>query len=197
MQPTDNYRKYRARNPLQHQLIESFLRTVVRQSRIVHPKSILEAGCGEGFILERLYKANIGEKLVGIDFSDRAIALAKKERPHLDIRKGDIYNIPFKDNSFDLVICCEVLEHLERPENALSELARVSKSYVILSVPNEPFFMIANFLRGKNLTRFGNDIEHINHWSGDAFEKFVGQKFSVFTRKHPFPWTILVGEKRT
>lgn len=196
MKQTDNYRKYRAKNPLQQKLIERFLQAVLREARIIRPKTVLEAGCGEGFILERFYKANIGEKQVGFDFSDSALELAKKERPHLDIRKGDIYNIPFKDNSFDLVVCCEVLEHLEDPHKALKELHRVSRQYVLLSVPNEPWFMLANFVRGKNLSRFGNDIEHINHWSGDAFEKFVGTKFSVFTRKQPFPWTLLVGEKK-
>ncbi|MBI2443451.1 MAG: class I SAM-dependent methyltransferase [Candidatus Levybacteria bacterium] len=196
MNQTDNYRKYKAKNPVQHRLIERFLTTVLREARIIHPKTILEAGCGEGFILERLYKANIGQKQVGIDFSDAAIALDKKERPHLDIRKGDIYNIPFKDNAFDLVLCCEVLEHLENPQKALSELHRVTRQYVILSVPNEPWFMLANLLRGKNVSRFGNDIEHINHWSGDEFEKFVGTKFTVFTRKQPFPWSIFVAEKK-
>lgn len=195
MKLTDNYRKYNAKNPLQHYLLERFLKTVIRQARIIHPKSILEAGCGEGFILERLYKANIGQKNVGIDFSDAAISLAKKERPHLDIRKGDICRLPFKDNSFDLVLCCEVLEHLKDPKKALSELHRISGKYVILSVPNEPWFKLANFLRGKNVSRFGNDIEHINHWSGDSFEAFAGTKFTIFTRKHPFPWTVLVGEK--
>lgn len=196
MHQTDNYRKYIAKNPIQHLLIERFLRTVIREARILRPKTILEAGCGEGFILDRLYKAGVGEKRIGIDFSDDAIELAKKERPHLDVRKGDIYNIPFKDNSFDLVICCEVLEHLEQPEKALAELERVTKNYVILSVPNEPVFKLANFLRGKNILRLGNDREHVNHWSGDSFEKFVGDKFNVFTRRQPFPWTLLVGEKK-
>jgi ubiquinone/menaquinone biosynthesis C-methylase UbiE len=196
MATTDNHKKYNTKNPLHKKLIERFLSTVIREAKIINPKTILEAGCGEGFILERLYKANIGEKRMGFDFSDTAVTLAKKERPHLDIRKGNIYEIPFKDNSFDLVICCEVLEHLDDPKKALSELARVSKQYVILSVPNEPWFMLANFVRGKNLSRWGNDIEHINHWSGDSFEQFVNTKFDTFTRKQPFPWTVLVGEKK-
>ncbi len=196
MHQTDNYRKYKTTNPLQRFLINRFLDTVLREARIISPKSLLEAGCGEGFILERLYKANIGQKRVGIDYSDSALALAKQERPHLDIRKGDILNIPYRDDTFDLVVCCEVLEHLGSPERALSELHRVTKQYVLLSVPNEPWFMFANFFRGKNLTRMGNDIDHKNHWSGDGIERFVSDKFTIFTRKQPFPWTILVGEKK-
>lgn len=196
MKQTDNYHKYTAKNPIQQHLINRFLNQVVRQARIIRPKTVLEAGCGEGFILDRLYKANIGKRLLGIDSSDVAVALAKKERSHLDIRKGDVYRLPFKDNSFDLIMCCEVLEHLEKPEKALAELKRVCAKYVILSVPNEPWFRLANLLRGKNISRLGNDREHINHWSGEGFEKLVNTEFDVFTRKQVFPWTILVAEKK-
>ncbi len=196
MHATDNYRKHTAKSPLQRYLLNRFLLDLVRQARIISPKSILDVGCGEGFILERLYRANIGEKNIGIDFLEKAVEIGKKERPHLDLRVGDIYKIPFKDNSFDLVICSEVLEHLQDPKKALSELHRVTKKYIILSVPNEPLFRVANFIRGKNLTRLGNDIEHVQHWSGESFERFVSEKFNVFTRKQPFPWTLLVGEKQ-
>lgn len=195
-QTTDNYKKHTAKNPVQKWLINHFALALIRQARILHPRTILEAGCGEGFILERLYRANIGEKTVGIDFLEKAISIGKKERPHLDLRVADVYKLPFKDNSFDLVICSEVLEHLKEPEKALKELQRVCKRYVILSVPNEPLFSIANFVRGKNLSRMGNDIEHIQHWSGSSFEAFVNKYFSVFTRKQPFPWTLLVAEKK-
>jgi ubiquinone/menaquinone biosynthesis C-methylase UbiE len=193
---TDNYRKYKTSNPLQRFFINRFLATIIREAKNINPKQVLDAGCGEGFILDRLYKANIGTKLIGIDFSKQAIEIAKRERPHLDIRHGNIYELPFKDNTFDLVLCCEVLEHLTDPEKALAEIQRVAKQYVILSVPNEPFFMLANFLRGKNWSRLGNDIEHIQHWSGKGFENFVSSKFIIFSRKQPFPWTVILGKKR-
>jgi ubiquinone/menaquinone biosynthesis C-methylase UbiE len=192
---TDNFRKHQAKNPIQKKLIDRFLTEFVRQANIIKPKNVLEVGCGEGFILQRLYKANIGTKRIGIDFLPRAIELGKMQHPHLDLRVGNIYDIPFKDNSFDLVVCSEVLEHLTEPKKALSELHRVSSQYVLLSVPNEPLFRIANFVRGKNLSRFGNDIEHIQHWSGSSFEKFASSKFKVFTRKQIFPWTLIVAEK--
>jgi len=192
---TDNYKKHKSDNPLQRFFIQNFYKTLLEEARSVHPKHILDVGCGEGFTLEKLHANDIGEELVGIDFLETAIAIGKKEHPYLDLRQGNIYDIPFDSNSFDLVICSEVLEHLEDPVRALDELHRVANTYVLLSVPNEPFFLLSNFLRGKNLKRFGNDIEHINHWSISGFEKFVRTKFTITKRRQPFPWTLVLAKK--
>lgn len=194
-QITDNYRKHTARNPLQRYLISRFFKTLVKEVERLRPKAVLDVGCGEGFTLNRFRKANIGKDLIGVDTSQRAIELGRKQFPHLNLKEGSAYKLPFKDNTFDLVLCLEVLEHLENPEKALEELCRVSKKYCIISVPNEPWFRFANFIRGKNLKRWGNDIEHINHWSTGAFKKFIGKKAKVISVKKPFPWTIVIGIK--
>ena len=89
-----------------------------------------------------------------------------------------------------------VVEHVDDPEKGLKELVRVTGKNLLLSVPNEPWFMMANFLRGKNLSRWGNDIEHINHWSTEKFKKFVGKEIAVKKVIRPFPWTLLIAEKR-
>jgi ubiquinone/menaquinone biosynthesis C-methylase UbiE len=88
-----------------------------------------------------------------------------------------------------------VLEHLEYPEKALKELLRVTKSNCIISIPHEPWFMLANFLRGKNIPRWGNDIEHIQHWTKGGITKLVGKYFSITEIRNPFPWTLLVVKK--
>ena len=90
----------------------------------------------------------------------------------------------------------EVLEHLDDPKKGLKELVRVSKKYLLLSVPNEPYFMLANFLRGKNITRWGNDIEHIQHWTSSQFQLFVEKEgLKVISKRYPFPWTMFLLEK--
>jgi ubiquinone/menaquinone biosynthesis C-methylase UbiE len=103
--------------------------------------------------------------------------------------------LQYKDNAFDLVLCNEVLEHVENPEKALQELKRVTSKYLLLSVPNEPIFMASNFLRGKNVSRWGNDIEHINHWSRNSFKNFVKKELQIHAIYNPFPWTIILAEK--
>ena len=125
-----------------------------------------------------------------------AISLGKKLYSDLAIKQGSVYELPYKDNSFDLVICTEVLEHLEEPAKALKEILRVSKKYLIISVPNEPLFMVSNFLRGKNLSRLGNDMGHINHWNPFSLKEFLTQnKIKVKKTNLPFPWIIILGEK--
>jgi 2-polyprenyl-3-methyl-5-hydroxy-6-metoxy-1,4-benzoquinol methylase len=193
---TDNYKKHTAKNPLQRFLLNNFLKTLVEEAKRLYPETVLDVGCGEGFVLDRLHQEGIGKKLEGVDILDRAIEIGRKLHPHLTLKQGSIYNLPYKDNSFDLVICSEVLEHLDDPEKALREVIRVSKGYCLLSVPNEPLFMLGNFLRGKNLSRFGNDIEHIQHWSNGAFYTFVDKHIEVIVNRQPLPWTLLVAEKR-
>lgn len=194
---TDNFKKHTTSSFLQRKLIDNFFRVLVSELREANPKSILDVGCGEGFTLNRLMEDGIGTSYEGIEYLDRSIMLGKKLHPHLDIKKGDIYKLPYKDNSFDLVLCTEVLEHLEDPKAALSELVRVTSRYCFLSVPNEPFFMLGNLLRGKNVSRWGNDIEHIQHWTSVGFQKFVTEAgLAVVKKRTPLPWTMILAKKQ-
>lgn len=195
MQTTDNYKKLTTENPLQRFFINNFLTVLVETAKPLEPKTILDVGCGEGFTLTKLKAEKIGKTLEGIEYLDRAIELGKQHHPDIHIKKGTVYDLPYKNNSFDLVICTEVLEHLEDPKKALKEMARVAKKYCLFSVPNEPVFMISNFLRGKNWSRWGNDIEHINHWSSNGFKKFVSNELPVTQVITPFPWTLILAEK--
>lgn len=192
---TDNFRKHTSKNPLQRFLIERFFDALMKEAGKLNADSVLDVGCGEGFTLKRFQKAHLGGKLEGVEFSPRALAIGRRFHPDLLLREGSIYQLPYEDGSFDMVLCAEVLEHLEDPEKALTELYRVTRKYVIITVPNEPFFRIANFLRGKNISRFGNDREHINHWSKGSIARLVGRYFKVQAVKSPFPWTIVVGNK--
>lgn len=198
---TDNYQKQtvgfslKKFSFLQRFLIDNFNDVLLSEVKKLKPQSVLDAGCGEGFVLKRLKDAGIGKKLEGFDSLDRAIKIGKKLHPELNIKLGDIYKIDAKANTYDLVICSEVLEHLEKPEDGLKELIRVSKKYLVLSVPQEPLFMLGNLLRGKNIKRFGNDIEHINHWTNRKFVGFVGNHLKIRQNITPLPWTLLVAEK--
>ena len=192
-----NYVKHTSKNPLQKFLIENFYRTLIAMARPLSPKTVLDAGCGEGFSLNKLMLNKIGIKIEGVEQSKEAIELGKKLFPKAKIKLGDIYNLPYKTNSFDLVVSTEVLEHMEDPQKALLEIIRVSKKYIILSVPNEPFFMLSNFLRGKNLLRLGNDPGHINHWTVFSFKNLLKKNgVKIRTVKLPFPWTIVLAEKQ-
>lgn len=196
MERTSNYQKHLNKNPLSKLLIGNFYKTLFRLIEDLEVSSVLDVGCGEGFTLDKLQKKHIGKRLEGIDNTDDAIEIGKKLHPDFVLKKGDVYELSYKTDSFDLVICTEVLEHLEEPQKALSELIRVSKKYILLSVPNEPLFTMQRFLRGKNVLKLGDHPEHIQKWSSGEFEDFVKrEKVQILSRKTPFPWTMLLLKK--
>lgn len=191
-----NFVKHTSKNPIQKHLINNFYSSLISLAKALRSDSILDVGCGEGFTMDKLSKNQIGQKIEGIEYSKDAIAFGKKLFPNLIFKEGSIYKLPYKDNSFDLVICTEVLEHLEEPTKALKEILRISKRYLIISVPNEPLFMLSNFLRGKNFSRLGNDEGHINHWNPSSLKKYLTQnKVKIKKIILPFPWILILGEK--
>ena len=98
-------------------------------------------------------------------------------------------------STFDLVMSSEVLEHLEDPEKAINEVKRVTKKYCVFSVPNEPWWRIANMLRGAYLRDFGNTPGHIQHWSKRSFKKFLKKHFKNVKVKNSLLWNLAICEK--
>lgn len=98
-------------------------------------RSVLDVGCGGGIFLnflstrERKY-----DRLCGVDRAQAALKYVRVEK-----REASIDALPFRDGEFDLVACLEVLEHLPLNiyDQAIREITRVGKRYVLLSVPNE------------------------------------------------------------
>ena len=191
-----NFVKHTSENPIQKLLIKNFYSSLISLAKPLKAEIILDVGCGEGFTMEKLLKSGVGKKIEGIEYAKDAILLGKKLFPNLTFRQGSVYELPYKNNSFDLVVCTEVLEHLEESEKALKEMLRISKKYLIISVPNEPFFMLCNFLRGKNLSRLGDDPGHINHWNPLSLKRYLTQnKVTIKKLNLPFPWITILGEK--
>lgn len=196
IQLTSNYTKHMTKNPINKFLINNFYKTLVDLTKPLNPKTVLDAGCGEGFSINKLYQEHIGNKLEGIDDAQVALTLGKQLFPYLNFKQGSIKKLPYKNNSFDLVICTEVLEHLKNPEKELAEILRVSKRHALFSVPNEPFFTLQRFLRGKDILRFGAHPEHIQRWNSKTFEDFLRKNHvKILIKKLPFPWIMVLGEK--
>ncbi len=195
-QTTTNFKKHTTKNPLGKIFLNNFLKTVVATVRPLQITTVLDVGCGEGFTLARLKKVHIGKVYEGIEKDLVAIELGKKLYPKVTIKEGDIYKLPYKSNSFDLVMATEVLEHLDNPKKAYRELLRVSKKYVLLSVPNEPWFTFQRIARFQNILHLGAHPEHIQHWTSRGFSKFVKVKgVKVIDKKLPTPWTMILLRK--
>ncbi|HWQ15529.1 MAG TPA: class I SAM-dependent methyltransferase [Roseiflexaceae bacterium] len=191
MHSSSNLRKHTSGNPLQRALIARFHRAVAQLAAQTGARRALDAGCGEGFGLQAALVPSFPAAL-GLDLSVESLQFARRLNPASPFVAGSLTALPFPDGAFDLVACLEVLEHLERPEQGLEELCRVSARWLLLSVPNEPLFRGANFLRGKNMRQLGNDPGHLNHWSARSFERFVARRCHVVARRQPFPWTLVL-----
>jgi len=185
-----NAQKYESRNPLQRFLIWHFHRRVGEVVEDLEPRSILDVGCGEGFTIERLLGMNGRLPLQGVDYDWPALLEARAKHPGVFFQMGDIVRLPFASDSFELVLCLEVLEHLAEPTLAVEELGRVSAGHCLISVPNEPFFMLSNLLRGKNVRAWGNDPEHLQRWTAGRFLGMLSERFRVERVMYPFPWVL-------
>jgi 2-polyprenyl-3-methyl-5-hydroxy-6-metoxy-1,4-benzoquinol methylase len=187
--------KYEASNPVVRHLLARFLRRVDEAAASLRPSSVLDVGCGEGVVTERLAQLLTPAEVLGIDAGETHLTEEWRSRsaPNLSFATGSAYDLPFDDGSFDLVCALEVLEHLERPSDALAEMRRVAGSALLLSVPNEPGWRISHLLAGRNVRNLGNSPGHINHWSKIGFLELVS-RLGRARVESVFPWTLAVVE---
>ena len=191
-----NLQKHLNPNPVQRYLVWRFHRQVASLLKMTGAERILDAGCGEGFVLSYLLRENEGRLFTGLDCSLEAIEMARRMVPGTFFHVADLREMPYGDDSFDLVICLEVLEHLPDPHRGLRELRRVTSAHCLVSVPHEPIFRTINFLRGRHVPAWGRDPEHLQHWTAGQFRHLVEQYFEVERFVCPFPWLIILGRKR-
>ena len=198
---TSNYIKHTHANPIQRKLIDRFHGVLLEKIAELEPASFLDAGCGEGFVADLITQRIPGVKLTGFDFNPASVALAQQMNPICNFVTASIFEIPFGPREFDLTGCFEVLEHQTDPAGALRELARVTDRGLILSVPHEPYFCLANVARGKNLDirPRGSDPDHKQFWTRAAFGTFVTDTcpdFNIHWLGGSLPWTICVATRK-
>lgn len=196
---TSNYRKHTSSSKMQQALINKFHSKIVSIVENLEPETLLDCGTGEGFVTEVLLSALPNLQIAGFDVLPECVGLAQMRNPRANFSVGSIHDIQQEDNSFDVAIALEVMEHLHDADKALAEMARVASKYVVLSVPHEPFFCLANAARGKNLDMDpkGSDPDHRNFWGREDFGKFVSQHLDVVLLTGSMPWTICVGKVRS
>lgn len=118
---------------------------VYKKYKTILKHSVLDVGADQCFLKKYL---DGDTEYSGVGLGSEKIDL------EIDLEKQ---NLPFKDNSFHTVLCLDVLEHLENIHDTFDELCRVSKKYVIISLPN-PYKSFINVLLGHKNKR-GRDMK--------------------------------------
>jgi ubiquinone/menaquinone biosynthesis C-methylase UbiE len=192
--------KYNAGNPISQFLMTRFLTTFRLLLKTIkennHISTICEIGCGEGELLKILREYFPHAEIFACDLSPNEIKKAKVNCKGLNIHFSvqDAQQLNYKDKQFDLLVACEVLEHIPEPNKTISEMQRIGKLAVV-SMPIEPLWRVLNILRFKYLHDFGNTPGHLNHWSQRSFQKQL-KLFHIFplVMATPYPWQMyLVG----
>lgn len=133
---------------------------------------ILDAGCGEGQLLERISKLKY-KNLYGADVTKVALEDARK-KVKAKLFLQNLNKMSFPDKFFDVVICTEVIEHIPDYKKALNEFKRVlkKKGLLIISFPNEPLCILMRlaFLRNPKIK------DHVNSFSVKKMKKAVKLK---------------------
>jgi ubiquinone/menaquinone biosynthesis C-methylase UbiE len=174
-------------------LVNGFYRALASLCSGIAPQSVLEVGCGEGFGTQRIHEMLPPDTVFrALDVETRLVEATARRNPDVPVTLGSIYALPEQDRSLDLVLALEVLEHLEDPVRALSELQRISRRWVVTSVPREPLWRFLNLCRLRYVTDLGNTPGHLQHWSSRSFVRLISQFGEVLAVRRPLPWTIVL-----
>lgn len=151
---------------------------VYKQSAPQRPFKMLDAGCGDGINLmgmsEKAKESAWNLELTGVDYNPVRVNRASEQGQSFRIQKASLYSLPFENESFDIVLCNQVLEHIPKLSTALSELYRVLKKdgLLIAGVPNEGCLMAR--LRNKVIQRsISQKTDHINFFTKKSFTQLL------------------------
>jgi SAM-dependent methyltransferase len=191
----NTYDKYASVNPIERRLMAGFLAKLDSLLPSAAPRRVLEVGVGEGKVATRLRARYPDAVVIGLDLPDPELR-EQWMTSGLTGLFASADRLPFVDDTFDLVVGIEMLEHVPYPDRVLSEIARVAKGPVIVTVPWEPAWRIANMARGAYLRQLGNTPGHIQHWTKRRFQAQVARHLRVISSSISFPWTLVRAEVR-
>jgi SAM-dependent methyltransferase len=186
------YDKYATRNPVARRLMTRFLGDLDELVARTGAHRAHEVGCGEGELSIRL--AGAGMAVRGTDAFANVIEEARSRAAEAGVQVGfeavEVEELDPGRGAAELILCCEVLEHLPDPEAALEVLSSLARPWLIASVPREPLWRGLNLARLSYVGSLGNTPGHLNHWSKRGFGRFLERRFEVVEVRSPLPWTM-------
>lgn len=156
-------------------------------SQLAPGRKVLDAGCGVAYGSALLARAG-ASRVVGIDRAAAVVEAARATAPDgVDLRVGDVTDLPFDDDEFDLVVCFEVIEHLHDQPKAVAEFARVlgPDGVLVISSPNRDVYVPGN-------------PHHTHEYTPDELARELYLHFATVELRRQHNWvTSIVADDRT
>lgn len=189
--------KYTNRNPFHRLSLGRFHDALADELRDLAPSSVLDFGCGEGFVLDELVERGVEiDNYEGLDLRADALAEAQSRWPSKQFICADLFDGRFDDKRYDVALAAEVFEHLYDPDAALERLVSLTDRSILLTVPHEPWFQLMNLARGRDFIRLGNHPEHVQHWNTPTLHEFISRHADVIRIRRSFPFLIATARPR-
>jgi len=188
------YDKYHSNNIIERFLVNMYRIVLKRTISKLRVSSIYEVGSGEGQIVKYVRELSDKTFIVGSDIEFNLLRSNKELEINIEWIVNSAYGLPIKPEFFDLVLACEVLEHLQDPELFLQNCILLKAKYYLFTIPNEPLWRMLNMLRLKYIGNFGNTPGHVNHWCKASFERLISQYFEIISSFYCQPWVFVLAK---
>jgi 2-polyprenyl-3-methyl-5-hydroxy-6-metoxy-1,4-benzoquinol methylase len=190
----NHFDKYSSKNPIVKWMMSGFMSSFDQFLSRCPANSAHEVGCGEGHLLSHMMERGVEVRGsdIGADVIAEATERFSRHGSNVPLKQSTLESLTTKDDSAELIVCCEVLEHVEDPARALLQLGMLAQPYLLTSVPREPLWRFLNIVRGRYLGDLGNTPGHLNHWSRRGFLKFLESRFDIIEIASPVPWTMVL-----
>lgn len=186
MKAKNNWTGERLETFITNETMLEHLHRYVMLADLIKEKTVLDIACGEGYGSNILSKK--AKQIIAIDIDSTTIkkATIKYKKENILFKTGSVECIECEDNSIDIIICFETIEHVNDHDKVISEFKRVLKTdgILVISTPDK--------LNYGEKTNFGNSF-HKKELYENEFKKLISENFKSFAfyKQRSFPCSII------